>query len=31
MVKNTGGCKTKGLARKLVNAPVNSSTQIARR
>ena len=23
MVKNTGGCKTKGLARKLVNAPVS--------
>ena len=23
MVKNSGGCKTKGLARKLVNAPVS--------
>jgi translation initiation factor IF-1 len=28
MVKNTGGCKTKGLARKLVNAPVNSKLRL---
>lgn len=28
MVKNTGGCKTKGLARKLVNAPVNTKLRL---
>ena len=28
MVKNTGGCKTKGLARKLVNAPVNNKLRL---
>jgi translation initiation factor IF-1 len=28
MVKNAGGCKTKGLARKLVNAPVNNKLRL---
>ena len=27
MVKNTGGCRTKGLARKLVNAPVSDKVR----
>ena len=27
MVKNSGGCRTKGLARKLVNAPVSDKVR----
>ena len=29
MVKNSGGCKTKGMARKLVNAPVSNKIRFA--